>query len=340
MPYVFSDWEHCTDPAGNARTLDWSEEGMRGQPPGLYMEALRQAAAQRAAVAGGYVHPGLTHEVVPMHGIAGIPKQDDPGDFLGLYMLLWYVDAVAWNNPGYSTAGWVNPAAVADIAGSTDLTGAWTAPMNTTALLLEAIGQPSRLAIPESFVGGFPGAYLRQLRDVFRVQTIYQVYVENPGAEESLVRSTGDLAPPWSWASVESAFAAAAWSDGWSPPQYQVYAGYTTSVRRFAGRIRWIRNGSASCRHVTGYLYPQRYGNAFYNPDYPHLIENTWCRQLDDVALAEEHGDYLGNIDNAGLAPPPGWSEREPSSSAYSWGYYFRGMFSRCDYREDFTLGI
>lgn len=53
---TFADWEHYTDDAGHARTLDWSPEAMRGAAPYPYLEALRQALAMRGVT--GYPDMG------------------------------------------------------------------------------------------------------------------------------------------------------------------------------------------------------------------------------------------------------------------------------------------
>jgi hypothetical protein len=44
---TFADWEHYTDDAGNARTLDWSPEAMRGASPYPYLVAIAEAARLR-----------------------------------------------------------------------------------------------------------------------------------------------------------------------------------------------------------------------------------------------------------------------------------------------------
>jgi len=50
MELTFTDWEHYTDSDGTARVLDWSSPvAMRGQPVYPFLEALRQAMAERVA---------------------------------------------------------------------------------------------------------------------------------------------------------------------------------------------------------------------------------------------------------------------------------------------------
>ena len=48
---IFSDWNNYKDDSGNARTLDWTEAGMRGAPAYPYCEAIFQAFAMRRLAA-------------------------------------------------------------------------------------------------------------------------------------------------------------------------------------------------------------------------------------------------------------------------------------------------
>lgn len=329
MPYVFSDWEHCTDPAGNARTLDWSEAGMRGQPPGLYLEALRQAAAQRKAVEGVSTPTrALPPEWSPSHGIVALDT------------LLEYIDATVWALSTSTSAGWLARSDVVDIDGETDLTGAWPPAITTQAALLTAAGHTSRIARPTSFVGMFPGAYLRQLYDVLKAKTVYQAYADQAAASGLFARRSGeDTSAPFEWSTIEADYAADSWVDEafsqTGAPWLRVFIGASSaSATRRARRVRWNVNGSGGCQHTTVYLYAMAYGGAFHNPDYAYLPENTWGKHLDDVALADNDGDYVCRIDIAGTAPA-GFPD-----AASAGGYYIKGMLSVCDYRDDFTLGI
>ena len=329
MPYTFTSWTACTDPAGNARALDWSEAGMKGQPPGIYLEALRQGAAQRKAVEGGST-PTRTPppEWSPSHGIVALDA------------LLEYVDATVWALSTSTSVGWLARSTVVDIDGETDLTGAWPAPITTEAALLTAAGHTARIARPTSFVGVFPGAYLRQLYDVLKAKSVYQTYADQTAASGLFAgRSGEDSSAPFEWSTIEADYAADSWVDEATSqtgaPWLRIFIGDTSaSATRRARRVRWIVNGSGGCQHTTAYLYAMAFGGAFHNPDYAYLPENTWGKHLDDVALADNVGDYVCRIDNAGTAPV---SFPDPSSAG---GYYIKGMLSLCDYRDDFTLGI
>ena len=319
MPYTFTSWTACTDPNGNSRTLDWSEAGMKGQPPGLYLEALRQAAAQRKAVEGASTPTRtLPPEWSPSHGIVALDA------------LLEYIDATVWALSTSTSVGWVARSDVVDIDGETDLTGAWPAPITTQAALLTAAGHTTRIARPTSFVGVFQGAYLRQLYDVLKAKTVYQTYADQAGKSGvfSSRSATGS-----SWAAAAASYDAATWAtDPFSSTGAPWCKAVSTiggaSIERRARFVQWHVSGPDGCTHTTVYLYAKNYSITYGNLDYPHLREDTWGTHVDDQAMPSNGGEDLCRIDTAGA---------EPSGQT---GYYIKGMLSVCDYRDDFTLGI
>lgn len=325
MPFVFTSWSACTDPAGNTRTLDWSEAGMRGQPPGLYLEALRQAAGMRARTDGGYglwLDPG---EFVPGHAI------------VRLYALLNYVDTVAWRlNVGETWRGWVDPAAVADIAGQSAW-NAWPAVMQTEADLLAAAGHAARIPLPRSAVGPLNGAYLRQLRDVLSAKRVHSLYGDLAGTASiwRIGRTWVEDGTPL-WADAAADFMARPWQIATlATPGCQVYgrAGFdgAIDIQRYAGDVWWGVYSPTGCRHATCYLYAEPQGDTYRNTDYPTLAESAWSRYIDDQALAYDAAEWFGLIDDPGTEPPGGLP--------YNCGYRIRRRYTVCDYRDDFTLG-
>lgn len=95
---TFSDWENYTDSEGHARTLDWSEAGMRGAPAYPYCEAIRQAIAMR------YPHlsfPSLAHGSLDLRDVS--PLLLTVRDYLVRWLFRPYADfpAIGWLDPDF-----------------------------------------------------------------------------------------------------------------------------------------------------------------------------------------------------------------------------------------------
>lgn len=332
MPYVFTDWTHCTDPAGGSHVLNWSAPGGADFPV-VYIEALRQAVLMRMQAAN--------------YSITGAPGEVSSGyGMVSLYTVLNYIDTYAWylgsgRTPYYW--GWLDPAHVADIAGDPNVF-AWPAVMQTAADLLAAAGHASRITLSRSMVGSISGAYLSQLRDVLRAKRFYAGYGEITGG----AGATGKLGRDWEdppanpvWAHAEAAFLAAAWGSGGVGfiPSYRVTGIESKEYPWERGMIEIMRMACSvgfgvyypsGCKHSTAYLYAIPY-STFYNPDYPTLSENVWSKYINDQPLAYGASELMCKLDNAGAEPPGGLPY-------YYWGYQIKHRYHLLDYREDFVL--
>lgn len=139
MAYTFTTWTACTDPASNSRTLDWSESGMAGQFPGLYLEALRQAAL-------------LRHAVVPYSGsvLLSDAVMMQPGIVQAAELCRW-IDYLAWDSADAagSSPGWVLPSHWADVPPPADSPPIWTK-LDGDSPMLSEIGDAERIFMTDA----------------------------------------------------------------------------------------------------------------------------------------------------------------------------------------------
>lgn len=370
MPYVFHSWTSCTDPEGNERTLDWSEDGMRGQFPGLYIEALRQAAIQRQSThqsgsfflrqiptnpwSGGYSFFGANHVENPVPSLNMLLE--------AIHICAWDVQHWTTPSPDYKS-GWLRRSEIPVLDGvpvsdpvGTQIPNVISTPED----LLEAIGQEEAIPMPEllggsyrRWEGGVPGAYLRQLREIFVAKTVVQRYHANPSGGESVTRYSYEADPALygSWSGLldslsEWAFLAGDQTTGCYVHRSDMYQ--SSSIRRNAGRMVWIPpsqpwypSAVPTCKRVTGYLAATTWGDHYYNPDYPDMLGNVWSKVLSDESVSSYLGPYFAKTEWDGPAAPAGWEAGEDTGRSFqSWGYRFGHQLSICDYRDDFTLGI
>lgn len=160
MPYTFTSWTACTDPAGNARTLDWTASGMKGQPAAIYLEALRQAAALRIAVLdgspSGFSHP----DELPL----GAPIFNRLSSYTGT---LLYLDEVCWTLWPQTGGSYYSGAYAWITADAT--------PMYQGAETTFLSGGAARIAGPAVLTHGqlfaLTAAYLRQLKGCLQAKT-------------------------------------------------------------------------------------------------------------------------------------------------------------------------
>lgn len=165
MPYTFTSWSSYTDPAGNPRTLDWTEVGMAGQFAGAHLECLRQAAVLRNSVCRAW-NPGLDGPV---------PGEVTLAPVNGLRQVLTFIDRVAWTPLGSEIIngnGWILPSQL-----QSDYTGQEGVPIWQTVGEMETEIGESRIEvqrlheIPDAAIRG---TWLRQCRECFR-RIVYSV---------------------------------------------------------------------------------------------------------------------------------------------------------------------
>lgn len=334
MAYVFTDWEHCTNPKGDSVVLDWSEEGMAGKFPGLYLEALRQAAILRESVSQhGWTEP------VEFAAHVGI---DFP-----MGSLLDYIDAVAWDTWGVGGHGWIAPADVYDLSGETDVPGR----MSTEASILEAAGYEDRIDKPDPIFGFLDGAYLRQLKAVLGIKRFW-------GLGEQIVTSPttypygSDVGPDDTRSSDWKSSYADAVSDwdskGWttldisSSPQHVLSRGADGkyAVWRYARNQRW-RNyiwpttSGVPCSYAYLYLHSARPSGVTYwsCPDFSFVDEDTWLLVHEGADLTTYMDEWIGKIGSVTITDSPGLSNSE------SRGYEIDSTYILLDYSADWALG-
>ena len=291
MPYTFTSWTACTDPAGNARTLDWSEAGMRGQPAAIYLEALRQAAALRAGVraVSGATDPGA---LVLQPALANLPA------------LLGYIDAVAWHTPA-TEAGWIDPAELTDFTGETAV-----GVMDSEAKLLAATTHAARIPKPAHVLEVISGAYLRQLRDMLRAKVNYSTGLIDGQVGDCYQRdSTGA-----DWTAAAAAFAAASWNyvAPVGPGPFRAYhysidtAPTTLEFSRRAVSFDWqdLARGAplADC-----YIAAGDYNGGWDPTDYAFPGDGQLLRVHTALDTSVPQADWLGHIDTASLPGGTGW---------------------------------
>lgn len=363
MPYVFHSWTSCTDPEGNERTLDWSEEGMRGQFPGLYIEALRQAAIQRQST---YYPGSLFNPLIPAHpwqvGYSFVGERQTGSTTPNMNMILEAIHRCAWDVGSFWTAldnksGWLRRSAIPDLDGVPVSEQQIPDVMHTQEDLLEAIGQDEAIPLPvlrggtyRSWEGGLNGAYLRQIREVLMAKTVLQLYDSRPEGGEPVTRDSSEDDPALygSWPGLVGGMSEWASSTAWGqmPGCYisRSNKSMKSSILRIACRLHWIPGSQygypsivPTCKRVTGYLAAIPWGGHYYNPDYPGMLENVWSKVLDDEPMSSYLGPYFAKTEWDGPAAPAGWDAGEDFQS---WGYRFGHQLSICDYQDDFTLGI
>lgn len=324
MPYVFSDWEHCVDPAGNSVTLEWTEAGMRGRPAGLYLEALRQAAVLRVKIhkgAGGFLldAPVLMTPVPETYAMGG-RNEGMIHRVPSLPEMLRAIHTVAWDaatefsytyNRMWTSGYWVDPT-TEDLSGST-VTGI-TGPGDRMVVeedLLNAIGQEEVIPLPNMAWGQISSAYLRQLRDVLMVK---RVYVEYQTLGYAGSRSKWVTKPTWE--ELAAAFPSVPWDLVVGGSNIQYYAARPDSshsiAQRRKGTICWWDRSSpllqGSCNNVDLYLYsarPAGVGN-YYNEDYPSLVPDQWQKYRTGVMIPSRYEEELGAMETIGSPPPIG----------------------------------
>lgn len=340
MPYVFTDWEHCTDLSGNAQVLDWTESGMIGRPAGIYLEALRQAAYQRNRQYTE-INWTMNGDVANSYLFAGYLQPNNT--FLDIHSLLKHVDAVAWDTTQGAYVGWLDPRngeSAYDISGEQGSVSPIPAPVQTEAQWKEIAGIDERIPRPLSIRFGLQAKYLLQLQALLKKRTLLQWYNPTPSVSGGMCKQKYlDTTNPATWAEVQSAFDALSWEDvsglgmihGWQ-------WGYQLKITKQAFRPKWIMSGdNPACKHVTGYFYIQALGD-FYSPDYPLFRESTWEKAANDISITDYHGAWTYEFGAVG-SQPPFWVAGPGYVYPKYWGSGVESMLVHCDYSEDFTLG-
>lgn len=306
MAYTFTSWTDCTDPASNSRTLDWSESGMRGQPPGIYLEALRQAAILRNAVYyAGVDAPGV---VSPQPCL------------VELGTLIEYLDAVAWHTvyAGGANGYWADPASITDYSGTADEPTS----IDSEAALLTAIGAGSRIAAPTSIVGAtLDGAWMRQVKACLQAK----VYSWHSGVCSSATwkHRTGTGADV---ASAITAWDAASWVTGTvsgNPQHYIQTVSGTVTVLRKAARVTWPQAGLVYPVHAAVYAMPTIVsgGISYVNPDYAeHGQDEWWCYDADADLTGGDLLAWLGDIGTVTLTTDATGYQIVDSMTVADWG--------------------
>jgi hypothetical protein len=347
--------------------LDWTEEGMTGQPAGAYLEALRQAAVLRNGVQ--YTTAGAPGAIATSeHGV------------VRLAALLLYIDTAAWYLGDETYWGWLSPSAITDISGEATW-NAWPAVMQTEADLLAAADLPYRMVPPwllkvatpsedlliaawwewlaavagveaeptsdfehyrgEWLCGPLSGAYLRQLRAVFLAKRVWSEYGDLRITPAAVSVRYGSATAPFPempmWANAAADLVARPWASGvtgragWQArggiPAYG-QDGYI-NITRIARRIIWGIKSPGGCQHVTAYLYAGPYRKQYLNNDYPTMQENAWSKYIDDQARDYAAADWIGLIDDPGTEPPGGLP--------YFCGWELLHQYAVMDYRSDWT---
>ena len=346
MAYTFINWNSYIDPLGVSRILDWTDTGILGKFPSVYIEALRQAALERLDVleTPEYINP------IPLLISATAPEERTSSYGIdGVFTLLEFIDKVAWLEayyPGYSgyVDKWIDPQNFADISGRTDYSDV-PGVMGTEADILEAIGQPTRIPFsPENIYGGISGAYLRQLKDVFMAKRYFRAYSYTN--IYNLERRSGEGR---TWDLAAAAFSSASWNSvfldtlGWRTRAQMIYMNVNrVIIERVRGLLYWGIRGSNGCTHSTCYIYNSIPLDTytFLNPDYPTLPENIWVKYHDDESLSYNFSEVFCDFDNSGTNPIPSLLSNPSYNKWFYWGYAPKWFFTVCDYRDDFTLGI
>ncbi|NLF18386.1 MAG: hypothetical protein GX595_14210 [Lentisphaerae bacterium] len=305
MPYAFSDWEHCTDHAGNARTLDWSEAGMRGQPPGLYLEALRQAAVQRHAL---QVAPSALWTAPDAVAVAHA--------ITSLRWLCQYIDGVAWAIPTVAAngSGWIPPDSMGDLSGEIDAVR-----IESESDLLAAAGLSSRVAMPAT--SGTPrgqimmdGAWLRGCRAAMQAKSCWWSGSRNLDAVSERYRQ-GRVTDGSGLAAAIALYNAAPWTTtpeaGFSPAvgaHLFLQNGLVVSMAsRCAKTMRWTHSGLLAeplpCSSVDIYIQasmtadPDTWECADYDlPSTGVLLRVASDQTLDDDDYYEQEIGYIDPI--------------------------------------------
>jgi hypothetical protein len=317
MPYTFTSWTACTDPAANARTLDWSLAAMVGQPAGLYLEALRQAAALRHSVhaAGGVTDPG---------GLLMQPA------LVQADKLLNFIDGVAWDYAPDDTAGWiVSTYEPLDFSGS----GSRPAVMASVADILTATGHAARIACPVTPHGmvGLSAEYLRQLYDVLRAKIRYGKQLALGSSKYCALGTIG-------WAYAKSVFESYSFPTNW----YDTFTGTLNSyvsqasspnyvtIRRTASEITWAAPNGVQCSKADTYLYAVKAGT-WEETDYGFSAENTWQRLDDNRDIGTGITEWVGNIQTV--------TASEPTADTGNHGYVITAGYVLSDFSTDWVLG-
>jgi hypothetical protein len=339
--------------------LDWTEEGMTGQPAGAYLEALRQAAVWRATMQGNAPWPDPGALDAPEHALRRLK-----------YMLL-RIDDVAWYAPS-GNGGWVAPSAFGDFTGTADV------PLLTTQNQIEtAAGLEYRMVPPwllhaatpsegllidawwewlaavagneaeptsdfehyrgEWLCGPLSGAYLRQLRAVFLAKSIWWSGTYG-------LRYDGYATKTGRGATAEEALAA------YNADPWHDSAGQTTSVHRFSGgpnaSVSWERhiarragkilwgNDRLPCTAADLYLVAMRDWFVdstlhWETEDYPLPFAGR-CRIAAAVDVSRaDHSQWIGRID--------AWTGTISDWEGHAFGWSASWQAICYDFRNDWT---
>ena len=317
MPYVFTSWTAYTDPASNARTLAWDRADLLGQPAGIHLECLRQAAVRR-------------HAVIP------VPDCTDPGElstgiaaFGPLAALIDFLDAVAWYTGPFTwieqTPIWLSRSSYGDLSAYSDSSGrvgdiAYLAESR----LLTAIGASSREAKPNPVLGHIPVDWLLQIKALLQAKTLaYSGHLDRELGNGNVVRIREGDKDDWaslSW--VDTAGSA------YTHPGFN-YSWISDIAKRVAATLILRAANSVACSDCDLYLNAgQPVSGTFYDPDYSFVQPGQWmlAHAAEDLSAGPLE-EWWGDIDTL------------PTVHSCKEGYDITGYVAVCEYSADWALG-
>jgi hypothetical protein len=255
---------------------------MKGQPAGLYLEALRQAAVLRDSVrhVDGVTDPV---EIAMQPAMVKLP------------VFLEWLDAVAWNIPsGSPNEGWV--------ADPSDFSGDASTPavLDSEADILAATGHATRISLPASLHGGVPAAYLGQLYDVLRVKTCYGKLVDMRNGNNLFC----SISTVNTWANCVAAWEAGAGGTWNSTSAGDIYSyirqtdpGAAIVVYRKAAYVTWAAPSGVHCAAADIYLMTTDYsGLTWEETDYGSSAKDTWQMIHAARDIGTGLAEYVGKL--------------------------------------------